>query len=292
MKEYKRTVVFIDKSRNKFTINCTITFLRNGYPEFTASGSYGGSIGQCLDSIVPANEYQQELVDIWNKWHLNGMNSGNPKQQEAIKKWEAEGNKYDYTKACDYLKSINLFEVDGFKYRHSWYTNVLPEDFQDKLDTLLDNIEEAEEERKSTPLADMFKDDYELYKFIDDIGLFTFDEIPIVMMFCHEDNLCQEDLDDIVFNKYRVTVQGIEYLAGTDSEMDDAWDEYLESYIDDCVIGCIDNKHARDMLERYFDREAWKKDARMYGRENSLNRYDESEIKYKFNEVYYYAYRQ
>lgn len=243
MKEYKRTVVFIDKARNKFEVKCEITF-RNGYPEFTTSGNYGGSSGQCLDNIVPANKYQKKLVDIWDKWHLNSRN------------------------------------------------NNLPKNFKADLDILLDNIEEAEEERKSTPLVDTFKDDYELYKFIDDNFDFTSDEIPIVMMFCHEDNLCKEDLDDIEFERSYVTVQGTEYLAGTDSEMDEKWDEDLESYIDDCVIGCIGDKHARDMLETYFDREAWKRDARMDGRGNSLNRYDGGEIEYEFDNTWYYAYRQ
>lgn len=238
MKEYKRTVVFIDKARNKFTINCTIT-LRNGYPEFTAYGSYGGGSGQCIDSIVPANKYQQELVDIWNKWHLNGRD------------------------------------------------NNLPNDFEDTLETLLDNIEEAEEERKTEPLIELYPDDMELYKFIDENTEFTPDEIPIVMMFCHEDNLCQEDLDDIVFDKYRVTVQGIEYLAGTDREMDIEWDKELDNYIDECILPDID-KHYRN----YFDSDSWKEDARIDGRGHSLNRYDGGEIEYEFDNTWYYAYRQ
>lgn len=285
MKEYKRTVVFIDKARNKFTIDCEIT-LRNGYPEFTTSGNYGGSCGQCLDSIVPANKYQQKLVDIWHKWHLNGMNAGNPEQQEAIRKWKEEGNEYDYTKACEYLKSINLYKAgdNGWKYGHGWYHNPLPKNFKNTLDTLLDNIEQ--QENISTPLVDQFKDDYELYKFIDELELFTTDEIPIVMMFCHEDNLCDEDLNDIVFDdNNRVTIQGIEYLAGTDSEMDKAWDEYLENYIDDCM-------EIPSHLEAYFDREAFKSDARQDGRGHILNNWNGGEIEYEFNNTLYYAYRQ
>lgn len=161
MEEYKRTISFIDKARNKFEIKCEITF-RNNYAEFTVSGNYGNSSGQCLDNIIPANEYQKELVNIWKKWHLNDMNPGLPEQQKAIEKWIEKGNKYDYDKACEYLQSINLFEIDGFEYGSYWYHNTLPDDFQDKLERLLDNIQRAEKERKSEPLVELYPDDDEL----------------------------------------------------------------------------------------------------------------------------------
>lgn len=51
----------------------------------------------------------------WNEYHLNDLNAGTPKQTAAIKQWKLI-NKYDYTAACEYLKSIGLyedFEIDG-----------------------------------------------------------------------------------------------------------------------------------------------------------------------------------
>lgn len=63
-----------------------------------------------------------------------------------------------------------------------------------------------------------------------------------------------------------------EYLVLTDEEADDAWDEALDSYLDDCVLPGLP-EHAR----HYFDRPAWKRDARFDGRGHSLALYDGEE---------------
>ena len=98
-------------------------------------------------------------------------------------------------------------------------------------------------------------------------------------------DLSEDDLCDIEINDTRVTVQGNDYLAGNDDEMNEAWDEDLENYIDECL-------EIPAHMERYFDREAWKEDARQDGRGHSLNRYDGGEEKEEINGIYYFAYRQ
>lgn len=65
-----------------------------------------------------------------------------------------------------------------------------------------------------------------------------------------------------------------EYAVGTDEEADEAWDQSLDSYLDDC--GVLDSMP--ENLRPYFDREAWKKDARMDGRGHSLSSYDGNEM--------------
>jgi len=75
-----------------------------------------------------------------------------------------------------------------------------------------------------------------------------------------------------------------EYAVGTDSEADDAWDQSLDSYLDDCgVLDAIPEN-----LRRYFDRDAWKSDARHDGRGHSLASYDGEEIELSDG---FYAYR-
>ena len=64
------------------------------------------------------------------------------------------------------------------------------------------------------------------------------------------------------------------YAIGTDSEADDAWDQSLDSYIDDC--GLLDS--VPENLRRYFDRDTWKSDARYDGRGHSLASYDGDEL--------------
>ena len=232
---YKREVSFLDSERNKFTIKCELT-TRNGYLEFTASGDYGGGSGQCLDSIVPDNDYQKQLVELHSKWHLKQVS----------------------------------------------------EDFQEELDSLLDDIDFKEDDRKGESLIAIYENDTDLYKYIATHFAFESYEIPIVMMFCDELALSENDLDDIIFERHeRVTIQGIDYLAGTDSEMDEHWDESLENYIDECIL-----HNFPEEFQCYFDREAWKSDAKYDGRANSLNFYDGNEIEYLYDGTYYYAYRQ
>lgn len=74
--------------------------------------------GQCVDKVAeffPNDKRLARMVEVWNEYHLNDLNAGTPKQTAAIKQWKLI-NKYDYTAACEYLKSIGLyedFEIDG-----------------------------------------------------------------------------------------------------------------------------------------------------------------------------------
>lgn len=224
----KRTVVFIDKSRNKVTAECTIT-TRNGYPEFTMSGEYCGSLGQVFDDVDPANDEQQQLIDIWKEWHLNGI-----------------------------LKE-------------------LPEDFEIDLNDLLDDIESIEEDNSDRQVEEC------------DIDLFQdFDSPECALALAIMLELSVNQIDDIDENgDCRWTVLGIDYIAGDDDEMNDMWDEALDNYLEDCVYPDLP-----DFARRYFDDEAWKRDARFDGRSHSLNMYDGSELEYSINGTYYYAYRQ
>ena len=122
----------------------------NKYIEFTASGNiwnhchsniYSG--GQNLDEIAKyiKTPLFQKIHTLWEKYHLNGLHAGTPEQEEAIAAWKAEGNKYDYNKACEMLKNCGLYEVplnanligtrkaDGepYRYGHGWVISNIPE---------------------------------------------------------------------------------------------------------------------------------------------------------------------
>lgn len=70
------------------------------------------------------------------------MHAGTPEQEKFIAEWEAKGNKYDYSKACEMLKNCGLYEVplnvdligtrkaDGkpYKYGHGWVISYIPEE--------------------------------------------------------------------------------------------------------------------------------------------------------------------
>ena len=76
--------------------------------------------------------------------------------------------------------------------------------------------------------------------------------------------------DDVEVSKYDTCVfehGQDEYLVLTDEEANQRWDDYLESYIDDCL-------EIPAHIVPYFDHEAWKRDARHDGRGHALSPYD------------------
>jgi antirestriction protein len=86
--------------------------------------------------------------------------------------------------------------------------------------------------------------------------------------------------DDLKGEKYECYGMAVfshgnsEYAVGDENEANDAWDQSLDSYLEDC--GLLDS--IPENLRNYFDREAWKRDAKMDGRGHSLASYDGDEI--------------
>lgn len=77
-----------------------------------------------------------------------------------------------------------------------------------------------------------------------------------------------------------------EFAVMTDEEADQAWDESLESYIEDCILPEVPAQ-----LAAYFDREAWKRDARYDGRGHCLSPFDGEEHEQKIDGEWFYIYR-
>jgi hypothetical protein len=160
---------------------------------------------------------------------------------------------------------------------NKWHLKEIDEDFEDELDSLLDNIEQEEEEKQEREVEET------------DIDLFEdFNKPECALALALMLELSVSEIEDIVEESdNRWCVQGVDYLAGTDEEMDEKWDEDLENYIDECILSEIPEPY-----RFYFDNESWKSDARNDGRAHSLNRYNSGELEQKINETWYYAYRQ
>lgn len=122
----------------------------------TSDGNCKGSAGQIDMSFREYHENDYEanpgftmdsiakLMDIWGEWHLNDMTKGTPLQEQAVKHWLSLGNKFDYEKVCEYLKSIGLytdrlpegmtahagaFDENGlYKYAYAWLKRDVPAD--------------------------------------------------------------------------------------------------------------------------------------------------------------------
>lgn len=99
-------------------------------PVLSISGSMKGCSGQCLDTIAKYNTTPlfKTLYRLWNQYHLNDLHAGTEAQEKALEQWKKEGNKYEYGKACEYLKSIELYEDNGYKYGTGWLYMPIPEE--------------------------------------------------------------------------------------------------------------------------------------------------------------------
>ncbi len=85
---------------------------------------------------------------------------------------------------------------------------------------------------------------------------------------------------------YTVESEPGEYSVMTEDEANQAWDESLDSYLDECVL-C----ELPEIAQQYFDREAWKRDARHDGRGHCLSSYDGEEHEVKIGDEWFYIYR-
>lgn len=99
----------------KAQIDFGVTY-RNGYPEFTASGHFEGSSGQCLDQIkeaywskLPSGDFH-DLICMWRDYHCKSLEKANPAVIQALKTWGAAHpfrNFYD-TQAETFLSTNGL----------------------------------------------------------------------------------------------------------------------------------------------------------------------------------------
>ncbi len=73
----------------------------------------------------------------------------------------------------------------------------------------------------------------------------------------------------IIHDETMAEYEGKEYLILTDSEADQRWNEYLDNFIDECILPEIP-----EGLQSYFDSEKLKNNAKLDGRGHSLAGYD------------------
>lgn len=122
------------------------------------------------------------------------------------------------------------------------------------------------------------KEDDELFIFLQD-----FDD-EIIALAIHLD-LTAKKINEIGICNDIYDYGNQTYFVGDDDAADSAWDEYLDSYIDDCL-------EIPEQLRFYFDDEKWKNDAKIDGRGHSLSSYDGREYSEEVNGIDYYIYRQ
>jgi hypothetical protein len=353
---FKRSISFKDANGDRCTAQASI---KDG--EFSMSGEFQNSSGQCFDPVQPANDAQERLLALWRRWHLNDVRAGTPEQEQALRA-ATEGAEPealpDFEQRRAYLAAHDLLTVPhpeggtvpvesceaagrerGWKlyaeateaeredlaenffsepvyfneeekevsdadswealaeefgfaevpriysYGSAWLTEPLPENFQDDLEKILDEIEEEENAEPLTESALRIGELDSPYEKLRD--LFGDDRVTALALILGAPLSSALEATVAPYRPPVVTFEGTDYLVGTDDEMDEEWDDALDSYLDECVL-----PELSDDLARYFDRDAWKADARHDGRAHSLNRYDGGEESVSLSGEEYFAYRQ
>lgn len=114
---------------------------------FTASGNIWNSKGtdilsggQNLDEMKKyINDPDfNELYDLHSKYHLNDMHAGTVRQEEALEKKFGGVNASRYTEQVEYLKSIGLYEDEGYKYGTGWLKREIPTKDLNRIKKLID----------------------------------------------------------------------------------------------------------------------------------------------------------
>ncbi len=96
--------------------------------------------GQMLDDLL---EYIhtplfKEIHGIWKEYHLNDLQAGTIKQQQAIKSFIDNGFKYEYKEACKMLETVGLFEDNGYKYGHGWLCKEIPANVVERIKKIIE----------------------------------------------------------------------------------------------------------------------------------------------------------
>ena len=115
---------------------------------FTASGDIWNSKrtdiicgGQCLDEIRKfiKNDTFKKIYRLWKLYHLNDMHAGTRKQEQALADRFGGVDANNYTEQCNYLKSIGLYEDNGYKFGTGWLKYEIPEEDKKEIENLLNN---------------------------------------------------------------------------------------------------------------------------------------------------------
>jgi len=83
--------------------------------------------------LMPKGKLRR-ILEVWERWHLNGMRAGTRKQNTAAKEAPRDQyNRYSYDETCNYLKKEGIYEDRGYKYGHAWLVEVLPDEIIEEV---------------------------------------------------------------------------------------------------------------------------------------------------------------
>lgn len=160
----------------------------------------------------------------------------------------------------------------------------IEEVWKGRVDDLEDSIEELSEyfPENRPGFVEPLDENGEVFAAYSDL---SDDELDRMTALARHLNVNISEIEGVTYDDTVFEAEGRTYLVVTDVEADDLWDKDLDNYIDDCL-------EIPAQIEPYFDRDAWKRDAKMDGRGHSLGRYDGNEHFAKGVDETYFIYRR
>lgn len=125
-KLYDRKISFIDANKERVNLEIQIRECPDNKRKPYGELSICSQSGQW--KFAPDTDEQKALLEIWDKYHLNGMSAGTDKQNDILKKANAPDV---YEQQCDELRNYDFngnFMLD-MKQRHS--TLFIEEEYKD-----------------------------------------------------------------------------------------------------------------------------------------------------------------
>lgn len=249
----KKTIEFVDAAKQKVTLTISCEDRKKGNHvirdwetlepvtdggTFSISGDCGRGSGQCYDEIVPTPT-QKKIIDFWKTYHLNTMRAGTRKQMEALErirpKLEKKHYGWDRWKIEErYLRFIGLLYDRDYKFGSDWLYRPFPKDELDKIildiETEEHNRREALYEQTEWEVDDPAHEDIIINWILENADVCSRHEAYKYLALAQECNLEVAEIADIHKSEYNdniYVVQGTEYYAGTDEELEDIAREYL-----------------------------------------------------------------
>lgn len=140
------------KKACKVEIKLNLTVMSDGTTRFSVCGSIwnhkrtdiysGGQNDETIKSLIKEGELSAsplllEILELWDKYHLNYLRPGTPEQEEAVQQGFETGaikrfqKESFYEQAVRYLKSVGLYEVQHngkpYRYGSDWIYSQIPE---------------------------------------------------------------------------------------------------------------------------------------------------------------------
>lgn len=135
------------------SVFCKIEFTDRGHLSITgvegpkANGDAHGGCGQIVMSlkaadVTPAGWWTRpaiaKFLDVWDRWHLNHMRAGTPKQEQHLREHPVKAvypaNHYDEARKS--LAAAGLDPDNGYRYGSQWLREEVPADVLEWLRAL------------------------------------------------------------------------------------------------------------------------------------------------------------